>query len=138
MATTKTTTTTRKEWQPNDKQNAFIEALKKLGKATLRQVNAYFADNGMEQIKTGSINVLITKDYVATEKVRTPILVETKYCYADVIITEQKKSEKEETVYSYVEPENRGTFEKANAKNLVKSNPTEEELDDCDLVDMED
>lgn len=127
MATTKT-------WQPNEKQNAFIEALKVLGKATLRQVNAYFNEKGMEQIKTGSINVLITKDYVATEKVKTPILVETKYCYADTIIVEQKKSEKEETVYSYVDPENRTTFEKA---NNIEPKKVEEDTED-DFEDLED
>lgn len=127
MATTKT-------WQPNEKQNAFIEALKVLGKATLRQVNTYFNEKGMEQIKTGSINVLITKDYVATEKVKTPILVETKYCYADTIIVEQKKSEKEETVYSYVDPENRTTFEKA---NNIEPKKVEEDIED-DFEDLED
>ena len=132
-----TTTKTRKEWQPNDKQTAFIEALKKLGKSTLRQVNAYFAENGMEEVKTGSINVLITKQYVATEKVNTPTLTTIEYNYNGCVIKETKEGTKEETAYSYVEPENRITFEKSNENAKGSKANSTEELTDDDLIDME-
>lgn len=131
---------TTKNWAPNEKQTAFMGALQRLGKVTLRQVNAYFESEGMELLKTGSINILITKGYVKTEKVKTPMTVTTEYHYGDTVITETKESEKEETAYEYVEPENRVTFDKSNAeakgKVVAKSNPTEEELDE-ELVDME-
>ena len=60
MATTKT------NWQPNEKQKAFLNALKEAdGGLTLAEVSKSV---GME-IKSGSINTLIAKGMVQTEDV---------------------------------------------------------------------
>lgn len=55
--------TNKKAWEMNDTQKAFVEALKELGRpATLMEVNAVTG----KEFKTGSVNVLVTKELVRT------------------------------------------------------------------------
>ena len=56
-----------KEWTMNDVQKGFLGALAN-GAKTLEQVNA----TRETEIKTGSINTLITKQYAVTEEMEFP------------------------------------------------------------------
>lgn len=140
MATTqKTTTTTRKEWQPNDKQKMFIETLKALGTATFREIKKFILENYGETIATGSVNVLTTKQYVGSKEVEFEIQTTTTYRYPNGDIVETKNSTKKEKVYFLIAESDRETFEQANAKEKTykKSIPAEDtDFDDDDLVDI--
>lgn len=141
MATTQTkTTTTRKEWQPNEKQTMFINALKVLGTATFRVIKNYILENNGETIATGSVNVLTTKQYVGTKECVFEVETTTTYHYPTGDITETKKSKKTEKVYYLIGENDRETFETTNAKEKVSKEdiPAEDDLTEDDLVDMED
>ena len=140
MATTQTKTTTRKEWQPNEKQKAFLGALEVLGEATFREVKDYVLKNNGISLATGSVNVLLTKQYVGTKKVAFNVETTTTYHYPNGDIVETKSAEKEETVYFSISEADRETFASANAKekaSKVKSNPAELDIAEDELVDME-
>lgn len=141
MATTQTkTTTTRKEWAPNEKQKMFLETLEKLGEATFRVIKNYILENYGETIATGSVNVLTTKQYVGTKECDFEVETTTTYHYPSGDITETKKSKKTEKVYYLIAEGDRETFESSNGitKATSKNIPAEDDLDEDDLVDMED
>jgi len=140
MTTTQKTTTTRKEWQPNDKQNMFMNALKVLGTATFRVIKNYILENNGETIATGSVNVLTTKQYVGTREEEFDVETTTTYHYPTGDITETKVSKKKEKVYFLIAEADRQTFAQTNAtaKTSKKDIPAEDDLDEADLVDMED
>ena len=141
MATTqKTTTTTRKEWQPNEKQTMFMNALKVLGTATFRVIKNYILEHNGETIATGSVNVLTTKQYVGTREEEFDVETTTTYHYPTGDITETKVSKKKEKVYFLIAEADRQTFAQTNAtaKTSKKDIPAEDALDEDDLVDMED
>jgi len=139
MATTQKTTTARKEWQPNEKQTMFMNALKVLGTATFRVIKNYILENYGETIATGSVNVLTTKQYVGTKEQDFDVETTTVYHYPTGDITETKQSKKTEKVYFLIAESDRETFEQANAKEKTfkKSIPAEDiDFDDDDLVDI--
>jgi len=139
MATTqKTTTTTRKEWAPNEKQSMFLETLRILGEATFRVIKNYIFENFGETIATGSVNVLTTKQYVGTREELFDVETTTTYHYPTGDIVETKKSKKTEKVYFLIAEADRQTFAQTNAKVDKKDIPAEDDLDEDDLVDMED
>ncbi len=141
MATTQAkTTTTRKEWAPNEKQSMFLETLRILGEATFRVIKNYIFENFGETIATGSVNVLTTKQYVGTKECDFEVETTTTYHYPSGDITETKKSKKTEKVYYLIAEADRDTFEKSNGltKATSKNIPAEDVLDEEDLVDMED
>lgn len=139
MATTQKTTTTRKEWAPNEKQKMFINALTQLGEATFRVIKDYISKNYGETIATGSVNVLTTKQYVGTKEKEFDVETTTVYHYPTGDITETKKAKKVEKVYYLIAEADRQTFAKSNEKlkETQKDIPAEDELDEVDLVDME-
>lgn len=137
---TETKTTTRKEWTPNEKQKMFMDALVKLGKASFREAKKYVLDTYNEAIATGSVNVLITKQYVGTEKAYFNVETTTIYKYPNGDITETKVSKKEETIYFLKSEQDRDTFEKSNLAEKGKKveTPKEEIFDfDEELLDEE-
>lgn len=141
MATTQTkTTTTRKDWAPNEKQKMFLETLEKLGEATFRVIKDYISNTYGETIATGSVNVLTTKKYVGTKECEFEVETTTTYHYPTGDITETKKSKKTEKVYYLIAENDRETFETTNAKEKVSKEdiPAEDDLTEDDLVDMED
>ena len=141
MATTQTkTTTTRKEWAPNEKQKMFLATLEKLGEATFRVIKNYILENYGEAIATGSVNVLTTKQYVGTKECEFEVETTTTYHYPTGDIVETKKSKKTEKVYYLIAEADRETFESSNGitKATSKDIPAEDALDEDDLVDMED
>ena len=142
MATTQktTTTATRKEWTPNEKQTMFMNALKVLGTATFRVIKNYILENNGETIATGSVNVLTTKQYVGTREEEFDVETTTTYHYPTGDITETKVSKKKEKVYFLIAEADRQTFAQTNAtaKASKKDIPAEDDLDEADLVDMED
>lgn len=140
MATETKTTTTKKEWTPNEKQKMFMDALAHLGKASFREAKKYVLDTYNETIATGSVNVLITKQYVGTAKENFDVETTTVYKYPNGSITETKISKKEETVYFLKSEQDRDTFEKSNLAEKGKKveTPTEEVSDlDEELLDEE-
>ena len=141
MATTQTkTTTTRKEWAPNEKQRMFLNALDDLGEATFRVIKNYILENYGETIATGSVNVLTTKQYVGTREEEFDVETTTTYHYPTGDITETKVSKKKEKVYFLIAEADRQTFAQTNAteRTSKKDIPAEDDLDEADLVDMED
>lgn len=140
MATTQKTTTTRKEWAPNEKQKMFLVALTKLGEATFRVIKDYISKVYGETIATGSVNVLTTKQYVGTKECEFDVETTTTYHYPTGDITETKVSKKKEKVYFLIAEADRQTFAQTNGitKATSKDIPAEDDLDEADLVDMED
>lgn len=148
MATTQTkTTTTRKEWAPNEKQKMFLETLEKLGEATFRVIKDYISKTYGETIATGSVNVLTTKQYVGTKECEFEVETTTTYHYPTGDITETKKSKKTEKVYYLIAEADRQTeasyiiaFAQTNATAKISKEdiPAEDDLTEDDLVDMED
>lgn len=137
---TETKTTTRKEWTPNEKQKMFMDALAHLGKASFREAKKYVLDTYNETIATGSVNVLITKQYVGTAKASFNVETTTTYKYPNGDITETKVSVKEETIYFLKSEKDRDTFEKSNlAEKGKKVETPKEEISDFDeeLLDEE-
>lgn len=51
------------KWTPNEKQVAFMTVLKEHGSCTLREASKEIG----KEIKSGTVNTLVTKGYVATE-----------------------------------------------------------------------
>ena len=92
MANTKT-------WSMNDTQKAFLKSLSK-GGLTLEQVN-----NGREtEIKTGSINTLVTKGYVVTEDADFNATETLVVKYPDgTVVTKTKDKTVSRKVYSLTE-----------------------------------